>query len=246
MPANWHFLFYKLKLCNNIPMDKKSAFLSLADIFSKAGYNLYLVGGSVRDYLLNKELSDMDVVSDATPEEIKSFFKGEANYVYERFGAVYIKHLGVKFDLTTLRKENSYLDFRHPNKIEFVRELEIDYIRRDFTINAMYLDKDFKLYDFSNGLNDLNNNILRFIGNPSIRIKEDPLRIIRAVRFSLMFSLKIEEETYKAIKENISLLDKLNKDKIKQELLKIKNVQEDEKLSLFNEFNITYLLDMVK
>lgn len=226
--------------------NKLKAFLSLANIFKENGYSLFLVGGSVRDYLLNKELLDMDVTSDATPREIKTFFKGEANYTFEKFGAVNIKHDGVKFDLTTLREENTYLDYRHPDKVKFVKDLVLDYPRRDFTINGMYMDSDFKIYDFGSGQIDLKNKIIKFIGDADRRIKEDPLRILRAIRFSLLLSFEIDKESKRAILDNISLLEKLNIDKIKQELSKMKNVKDEEKISLFNEFGIQYLLSVVK
>ena len=227
--------------------NKILVFKKLANIFKKNGYRLYLVGGTVRDYLLNKELADMDIVTDATPAEIKQFFtEGEANYVFERFGAVTIKFEDIKFDLTTLREEKGYLDFRHPNKICFVREIAKDYLRRDFSVNAMYLDDELKLYDFANGEVDLQSKKLSFIGNADVRIKEDPLRILRAIRFALSLGFEMDQEMIEAINNNIILLNKLNKDKIKQELSKIKNVQEDVKFNLFNKFNITYLLDVLK
>lgn len=227
-------------------MNKLEKYLTLAGLFKKAGFNLYLVGGAVRDYLLGVELDDVDVTTDATPMDIKTFFEGEANYVFEKFGAVIINFEGVKFELTTLRKENKYLDYRHPNKIEFVKDLSLDYVRRDFTINALYLDSDLKVYDFCLGQEDLKNKILRFIGEPNERIKEDPLRILRAIRFALILDFDFEKDTYLALKNNVNLIEKLNKDKVRQELSKIKNVQNDRKISLFNVFNITYLLDMIK
>jgi tRNA nucleotidyltransferase/poly(A) polymerase len=110
----------------------------------------------------------------------------------------------------------------------------------------MYLDKDLKLYDFCDGQNDLKNKKLRLIGDPDTRIKEDPLRILRAIRFALLLDFEIESNTKTAILNNIHLLEKLNIEKIKQELRKIKDTSIDKKISLFNEFNILYLLDMVK
>ena len=151
-----------------------------------------------------------------------------------------------KFDYTTLRKEKHYKDSRHPSTVEFVKSPKLDYKRRDFTINALYIGEDFSLYDFAKGQKDLKNKVIRMIGNPLKRIKEDPLRILRAIRFSLMLHFEIDLKLKKAIHKSVNFLEKLNKDKIKQELLKIKNVDENEKLSLFNEFNILYLLDMVK
>ena len=222
------------------------AFISLAKLFRENGYKLYLVGGTVRDYLLNKELSDMDVVTDATPEQVQSFYHGKASYTFMKYGSVTLYFNDVKFDLTTLRKERSYFDSRHPTEIEFVKSLRIDHKRRDFTINGMYLDEKFNLFDYSEGKKDLENHVIKMIGSPDRRIKEDPLRILRAIRFALTLSFDLDEKLKKSMKQNINLLSKLNPDKIKQELRKIPEVDETLKFSLFNEFDVIYLLDMVK
>ena len=160
-------------------MDYKiSLFQELADLFNRHGYQLFLVGGSTRDYLLNIPLTDMDLVTDATPEDVKSFLEN-ADYTFERFGSVKFKYKDVKFDLTTIRKEAGYVDSRHPNVVFFTKDIKEDYPRRDLTINALYLDKDLKVLDFVNGQKDLKNKVIRMVGDPLNRIKEDPLRIIR-------------------------------------------------------------------
>ena len=172
-------------------MDKKiDSFLFLADIFSKNGYQLFLVGGTVRDYLLGLPLTDMDAVTDATPDEMKAFIP-DGNFTFAKYGNVGYKFNGTKFDLTSLRKEDEYADSRHPNSVIFVKDLSIDVRRRDFTINGIYLDRDMKIIDYVGGQNDLRNHLLRMIGDPDKRIKEDPLRIIRALRFALDFKVKL-------------------------------------------------------
>lgn len=226
-------------------MDKLEAYQSLSSLFQENGYILYLVGGAVRDYLIKGEIDDLDCVSDATPDDISTFFKGEANYRFKAYGSVTIKYLGFKFDVTTLRKEESYLDSRHPTKVTFVRELDVDVIRRDFTINGLYMDSSLHVYDYVNGINDLNKKMLKMIGISDLRIKEDPLRILRAIRFSLTFDFVMDNELVLAIKENINLLTLLNPEKVKQELKKIK-VPFDKAKEKFDYFNITYLLDMLK
>ena len=129
-------------------IDRIEAFQSLADLFYRHGYKFFLVGGTVRDYLLGLPLEDMDAVSDATPIEIIKFLP-EADTTFAHLGSLkYKDDNGIKFDITTLRKESGYVDSRHPNNVIFVRNLEEDYPRRDFTINAMYMDKDLKIYDF--------------------------------------------------------------------------------------------------
>jgi len=191
-------------------------FIELASLFKSHGYNLYLVGGSSRDYLLHREFNDLDLASDATPSEIKKILP-TWDYTYEMFGNVHYKNI----DITTFRKEENYADYRHPSKVVFTKDIKEDYKRRDFTINAIYIDKDLKVYDFSNGSIDLKNKIIRFIGDPVYRVKEDPLRILRAERFAKVLGFTIEPNSLKAINDNRDLLNKLNKDKISQELRKI-------------------------
>lgn len=192
-------------------------FLTLANLFKAHGYHLYLVGGSARDYLLKRSFTDLDLATDATPKEMKEFLK-DADYTFARFGNVHMKNI----DITTLRKEEDYSDYRHPRKVIFTTKIKEDYLRRDFTINALYIDIDLKVYDFCGGLIDLKNKVIRLIGDPETRIKEDPLRILRAERFMNTLGFKIEKNTYLAMKNNYKLIDKLNTNKIKQEKAKYK------------------------
>ena len=224
-------------------MDKLNAFISLANIFNNNGYSFYLVGGSVRDFLLFNDLFDLDVVTDATPDEVKSFFLGKATYTFKIYGAVTIHHEGYRFDLTTLRKEEAYDDSRHPSKITFVKNLKDDVLRRDFTLNALYMDKNLKVYDYVNGQEDLQNKVLKMIGDPYVRLKEDPLRILRAIRFSITYDFKIDAKLSQAIIDSVPLLNFLNKDKIKEEIRKMKKSKE-ELIPIFDEFNIHYLLEL--
>lgn len=224
--------------------EKLNAFIELSKIFKSHNYSLYLVGGTVRDYLLNNSLDDMDAVTDATPEEVKSFLP-DADFTFARMGSMRIKSSGVKFDVTTLRKEESYVDSRHPFKVTFVRDLKEDYVRRDFTINAMYMDDEMNIYDYVNGQKDLTNKVIRMVGNPDVRLKEDPLRILRAIRFALDFDFVIDDELKESIKRNKDLINKLNIEKIKMDMKKLKANNEEYKKELFAEFDIKYLLDMI-
>ena len=195
---------------------KKELFTNLAKLFNSNGYRLYMIGGTTRDYLLDKEVFDYDFVSDATPEEMSKFLP-DANYHFAKFGSVRVKVDGIHIDITTLREEGEYVDFRHPSKINYVKDINKDYIRRDFTINAIYMDEKFNIIDPSNGLEDLKNKIIRFIGDPQKRIEEDPLRILRAERFAKKLNFVIEPKSLEAIQNNRHLLDKINPDKIKEE-----------------------------
>ena len=192
------------------------AFDFLKDVFSKNGFHLYVVGGTVRDFLLGKEITDLDFVTDATPEEEMKFIP-EADFTFKKFGAVRYPYKGKHIDITTLRQEGEYNDSRHPSKVTFVKDPRLDYVRRDFTINAMYLDEEYKVIDFSSGQEDLKKKLIRFIGDPVKRIEEDPLRIARAERFAKSLGFEIEEKTLQAIKDKRDLLEKLNPEKLKEE-----------------------------
>ena len=228
-------------------MDEKLlAFKKLEQLFQKNGFSLYLVGGTVRDYLMGLPLNDMDAVTDATPKEMRSFLP-DANYAFERFGSISYKiEKKVKFDITTLREEKGYSDARHPSNISFVKELKIDVKRRDFTINALYLDSDLKVIDFVDGQNDIKNKVLRMVGDPNLRLKEDPLRIIRAFRFAADYGLSFDEELDKAIRNNVSEIDKLNKEKIKMDLKKCHPESKAKILQYFEDYNIKHLKDVVE
>ena len=162
----------------------------------------YIVGGATRDFLLKKQdIHDIDIATSLTSAEIKEYLK-DANYRFENLGIVNYSLYKYHITFATMRKENDYLDFRHPSKIEFITSPLIDSYRRDFTINAIYFDKNGNIFDPQNGVLDLNNHLIRIIGNPQTRIKEDPLRIIRAYRFKNDLNFEIESTLFKAICDN--------------------------------------------
>ena len=201
-------------------MDKKlESFIKLVELFESHGHHLYLVGGSVRDYLLHIPLTDMDVVTDATPEQEKEFLES-ADYTFAKYGSIKCLFDDVKFDLTTLRKENGYSDSRHPNEILYTDKLEEDVLRRDITINALYMSKTLQIMDLIGGLHDLEHKLIKIIGDPDKRFKEDPLRIIRLLRFKVDLGFEIEEKTLESMKRNSNLIYLLNKDKVNQEMKK--------------------------
>ena len=196
-------------------------FKFLDKVFKENGFSIFEVGGSVRDELLGLEVFDFDFATDATPEEMIKFLP-DANDTFAKYGCIKYKGEHGRAEITTFRIEESYDDFRHPNKISFVKSLNEDYKRRDFTINAIYKDINGKIYDPSRGVEDLKNKTLRFIGDPETRIKEDPLRILRAKRFASKLGFEIESETAKAMEKLAYLLEKLNPEKIKEEERKFK------------------------
>lgn len=196
-------------------------FTKLAKLFNDNGYRLFMIGGTTRDYLLGLEVFDYDFVSDATPDDMKKFLP-DANYVFAKFGSIKLKIDNTHVDITTLREEGGYLDSRHPSYIKYIKDINKDYLRRDFTINAIYIDEKMKVIDPTGlGEKDLKNKIIRFIGDPVKRIEEDPLRIIRAERFAKKLNFSLESETEKAIENCRHLLSQINPDKIKEEMRKM-------------------------
>lgn len=199
----------------------------LKKIFNEHNFHLYMIGSTSRDFLMKREIEDYDFVTDATPDEVLSFL--DCNTTYKKFGTLSLKVNDKHCDIVTLRKESGYLDLRHPSKIEFIKDINEDYKRRDFTINAIYIDEDYKVRDVSkDGVNDLNNKILRFIGDPTKRIKEDPLRILRAKRFIVEYGLTPEKETLKALKENKDLISTIKEGKIIEEKRKFDKISKGE------------------
>lgn len=191
-------------------------FDKMSALFKKDGHSLYMIGGTSRDYLLGLEVTDLDFVTDMGKEDILRLFPN-ANRRYEKFGAFKIKFESSNIDLTILRQEGEYLDHRHPSKIEFVGDPKLDYPRRDFTVNALYIDSEYRILDYCGGLEDLKNKEIRFIGDPYKRIEEDPLRIARAERFAEKLSFSIEKKSLEAIKDLRYLLSELNPEKLNEE-----------------------------
>lgn len=220
---------------NKVSAEQLALFQILVRTFEDNGFSLYLVGGTVRDYLLNIDLTDMDLVTDATPEDMKKFL-GEADYTFERFGSVKLKFRKHKFDITTMRKESSYSDSRHPNQVVFSTSLKEDVKRRDFTVNALYMDKHYKVIDYVKGQKDLKKNILKTVGEADLRLKEDPLRIVRAYRFQINYGFIFDKELEDAIQNNIDLVKNINKDKIRQEIEKCHD--EEKLIECLKHFNV--------
>lgn len=187
----------------------------------KHGYNCYVVGGFVRDSLLklDPKTQGVDFATNATPDQIMAIYP-QAKYE-NRFGTVIVP-IGNKnfFEITTFRTEKNYKDRRHPEKVIWGKTLKEDLKRRDFTINALAYDGK-KLIDLFDGLIDLNNKIIRTIGNPNERFEEDALRLMRAIRFSCVLDFEIEEKTKKAILKNNQLIKQISMERIRDEFLKI-------------------------
>ena len=187
----------------------------------KAGYETYAVGGCVRDELLNRENFDIDITTAARPDEIKEVFKDLKTIdIGQRFGTIKVLDGPNEYEITTMRCESGYSDKRHPEKIAFSKDIKEDLKRRDFTINAM-AKRNGEVLDIFNGKKDLEEKIIRAVGNPKKRIREDMLRSLRAVRFATTLNFKIEDKLKNAIRENASSIEDISKERIQVELNKI-------------------------
>jgi poly(A) polymerase len=189
------------------------------DRLDDAGHVAYVVGGSVRDFLLGKETKDHDLATSAHPDELCQLFPN-AITVGKAFGVIKVPVSGsvAHLEIATFREDVEYNDHRHPKKVRFTDAVE-DAKRRDFTINALYYDpKTARILDPTNGMKDLEQGVVRAIGDPDERFREDALRLLRAVRFTTRFSFKLDSKTTDAVKERAKLLPKVSSERIRDEL----------------------------
>ena len=193
--------------------------LKLLDEITSYGFQAYIVGGFVRDYILGIESNDIDINTNATPKEIKNIF--DSCLPNEDYGSVTVIKKGVRFEITTFRKEMSYLDNRRPSQIEYIDDLYQDLLRRDFTINTLCMNKDGEIIDFLGGRSEIDSRVVKTVGNAKTRFEEDSLRILRAVRFATILDFKLDKETRDAIIDTRELLKNLSYYRKKEELDKI-------------------------
>ena len=183
-------------------------------------YQAFFVGGFVRDFLLGIEANDIDITTDALPEDVQKIFpKTKATGI--RYGTVSIFKGKDTFEVTTFRSDNKYLNHRKPEGVKFSSNIEEDLKRRDFTINAFAMDYEGNIKDIFHGKEDLEAKLIRAIGVPDIRFNEDALRMLRAFRFVSKLGFDIETETSQSIQKNILLLKEISNERILMELKKI-------------------------
>lgn len=210
-------------------------FIYLSSLIPNA--TLFMVGGSSRDFLLKRDFNDFDFATSLTPDEMRASKLNEVDkidFAFIKYGTVNLKYMGYQITLASFRKEGNYLDGRHPSSLEFIKDPYIDSCRRDFTINAIYLDSSFKPFDPQGGLKDLNEKTIRMIGDIPTRLMEDPLRMIRAYRFSLELGFKIEDNLSKFISSHLDLIQRLRPAKVAQEINKINKSQQTELNNMIN------------
>ncbi len=202
----------------NIPKDVEN----VLNILTENGHKAYIVGGCVRDSLMGREPDDWDVTTDASPKRIKELFSSFRTVdTGIEHGTVLIVSGKTPVEATTFRIDGEYSDNRHPDSVTFTKHVEDDLARRDFTINAMAYNHKDGIIDPFGGKDDLENKIIRCVGDPDRRFNEDGLRIMRAVRFSSVLGFTVEEKTAESIIKNENLLGSIAAERLTKELLKL-------------------------
>lgn len=218
--------------------------LKILEILTEHHYEAYIVGGYIRDKLLGITSNDIDICTSATPKEIMEIFPNTESPSY---GSIRINYKNANFDITTYRKDIKYQDNRVPVKIKYIKSLKKDLLRRDFTINTIIMDKDKNILDLLNAKPDLNKKIIKTVGNPRYRLKEDSLRILRAIRFATILNFDIDPKTRIYIKRYSNLLKTLSKNRVKQELDKIFiNSNKEKGIKLLIELKLDKILNLEK
>ncbi|HDH6795774.1 TPA: CCA tRNA nucleotidyltransferase [Staphylococcus aureus] len=214
------------------------------------GFEAYYVGGSVRDYVMGRNIHDIDITTSATPDEIESIFSHTIP-VGKEHGTINVVFNDENYEVTTFRAEEDYVDHRRPSGVTFVRDLYEDLQRRDFTMNAIAMDTAYKLYDYFDGQQDINNRIIRTVGIAEERFQEDALRMIRCLRFQSQLSFDIAMETFEAMRTQMADIKFLSIERIVIELTKLMrgiNVEESfnhlKSLKAFNYMRYFEQLDM--
>ncbi|MBQ9449073.1 MAG: hypothetical protein IJU60_04280 [Acholeplasmatales bacterium] len=216
-------------------MDYLKSGLDLLKQINSLGYDAYIVGGAVRDYLLKREVNDVDIATNLSLDEIKKHF--EVLDTGLKYLSVTVIYNGYKFETTNFRRDLKYYNNRFPD-VEIISDFKTDTLRRDFTVNAMAFDKDKNLIDYHGGMEDLNKHLLRAIGTPKVRFDEDALRILRCLHFSSKLDFDIEEETLKAMVACKSNLKSLSNERIYEYVEKIIRSNNKKGIEYINKYDL--------
>ena len=207
------------------------------------GFDAYVIGGYVRDYLLGRESFDVDICTNAKPNQIKEIFDLGSS-TEDNYGRVYFKDSLYNYDITTFRREAKYVD-RKPTELDFINDINEDVSRRDFTINTIYMDKNGTIYDPFDGRVDLENKIIRCVGSINDKMVEDPLRMLRLIRFASSLNFEVEENLKNYVKQNKQLITTLSFNRKKEELDKIfKDSNKLKGIELINEYKLNDVLNI--
>lgn len=216
----------------------------LINVITQKGFKAYVVGGFVRDLYIGKQSDDVDICTSATPKKLKDIF-ASAILPKEEYGSVTLFYNNVRFEITTFRSENKYINNRIPSKVEYIDDLLTDLKRRDFTINTVCLDNNLEYIDLLNGIEDIKNGIIKTVIDADESMQIDSLRILRAIRFATILDFDLDDELKKAIKKHADLLLNLSYFRKKNELDKIFNSQNiDKGLKLINELGLSKYLEL--
>jgi len=193
----------------------------VAEKLALSGFQAYFAGGCVRDILLGRAVKDIDIATSATPESVESLFDGNTVAVGKSFGVILVQHAGFSFDVATFRSDGVYADGRHPQRVVFTTAQE-DAQRRDFTVNGLFCDPQTgTVIDYVKGLVDVEQRMIRAIGNPEDRFHEDYLRILRAIRFSTVLGFAIDPATWSALEQHVEGLRAVSEERIATEFLRM-------------------------
>ena len=211
-----------IKIPRNIKNSKKYQITKkIISVLVSAGHESYIVGGAVRNILLNLTPNEYDISTSATPDEINDLFN-ITKLVGQSFGVTIVVEDGETFEIATFREESDYLDGRHPDNVQYTKDVKKDINRRDFTVNGLLINPiSDEIIDLCNGLKDLKNKQIKTIGDPNDRLSEDYLRIIRAIRFANEYDFSIDDETINAMNNNVSFLNKISIERVRDEISKI-------------------------
>ena len=220
--------------------------LKLLKEFTDRSYKAYIVGGFVRDYLLGIESSDIDITTDATPKEIKELFANSC-LPNDDYGSVIVIKKGIRFDITTFREEKDYEDHRKPSVIQYIDDLYPDLLRRDFIINTLCMDDSGEIIDHLGARDDINNRIIRTVGDAYQKFSDDSLRILRAIRFATILDFELSDEVVDAIGKTKQFVKSLSYTRKKEELDKIFNSpNRDKGIQLLLDFELDKELELDK
>ncbi|HCC07362.1 MAG TPA: CCA tRNA nucleotidyltransferase [Clostridiales bacterium] len=214
----------------NIPASIKL----VVDMIINSGYEAYVVGGCVRDTLMNRTPNDWDITTSGEPEDIKKIFEKTVDTGIKH-GTVTVLTQGGQVEVTTYRIDGEYIDNRRPEEVFFTKKIEEDLKRRDFTINAIAYNDIDGMIDLFDGTLDIERKIIRCVGNPNDRFNEDGLRMLRAIRFSAQLGFEIEKETFESIKQNNNLIKNISAERVREELTKILTSSHPEKIMSLHE-----------
>lgn len=223
----------------NIKLPEEVKFI--IKILIENGYEAYIVGGCVRDSIIGRNINDWDMTTSAEPEKVVELFD-KVILTGIKHGTVTVVINNNHYEITTFRSDGEYDDNRHPIKVEFVKTLREDLARRDFTINAIAYNEEYGIQDYFYGISDLNNKIIRTVGDPVLRFNEDALRMLRAVRFSAQLGFTIDENTFESIKKVSSNIVYISKERVRDELNKIILSDNTKFVDLKNSKLLDYLI----